>query len=58
MSAVQRQYSIEGDLNAEEFLAGQRDCEAGVAHKDGRSESYDRGYGAQYEIEQVRGAMQ
>lgn len=40
-------------MNSEEFLKGQQDCKAGNAHKNGQSESYERGYSAQYEIEQL-----
>ena len=43
------------NINADDFLQGQRDCEKGVPHKDG-SESYNRGYAAQYELEQILGA--
>ena len=39
------------DLN--QFLLGMRDCEKGIPHKAGMSESYDRGYAAQYELEQI-----
>jgi hypothetical protein len=35
-----------------EFIDGQRDCRDGVEHQS-RSESYDRGYAAQYELEQM-----
>ena len=34
------------------FMQGQKDCMAGKAHKDGRSEAYNQGYAAQYELEQ------
>jgi len=37
-----------------DFLAGQVDCRDGVPHKPGMSEAYDRGYSAQYELEQVQ----
>ena len=33
-----------------EFIDGQRDCRDGIPHQS-RSESYDRGYAAQYELE-------
>lgn len=36
-----------------EFVDGQQDCRDGVPHKAGMSESYDAGYGAQYELEQI-----
>ena len=38
----------------EDFLTGQRDCSVGVEHKPGMGEDYDRGYGAQYELEQIK----
>lgn len=41
------------DIVADDFLRGQRDCKNGEPHKSGQSESYDRGYGAEYEKEQV-----
>lgn len=40
-----------------EFINGQRDCRDGITHKPGMTESYDAGYAAQYEIEQVMGAI-
>lgn len=36
------------------FIDGMRDCERGIPHKSGMSKSYDRGYNAQYELEQIR----
>lgn len=42
--------------DASEFLRGQRDCEQGIPHKSGQSEEYNRGYAAQYELEQILGA--
>jgi hypothetical protein len=44
------------EMNANDFMAGQRHCRDGIAHKSGMSESYDRGYSAQYSWEQVRSA--
>jgi len=41
---------------SDDFLQGQRDCEEGIPHQEGKSEAYDRGYGAQYELEQIMGA--
>lgn len=38
--------------NTDEFLRGQRDCKAGIEHKPGQPEFYDRGYSYQYFIEQ------
>lgn len=43
------------DLNSNEFLRGQKDCRDGVGHKDGQHPDYDRGYRAEYEIEQLTG---
>ncbi len=40
-------------LDAGEFLRGQRDCSNGAPHRSGQHEDYDRGYSAQYELEQV-----
>jgi len=47
---------MDEQIDSKEFFRGQRDCENGVAHKEGQSKSYDRGYAAQYELEQVLGA--
>ena len=41
----------------DEFLRGQRDCKDGVPHKPNQSESYDRGYAAQYESEQIQSEL-
>ena len=35
-----------------EFIDGQEDCKNGVPHQSG-TKSYDRGYAAQYELEQM-----
>ena len=35
------------------FLEGMRDANLGIAHEPGKGDSYDRGYAAQYELEQV-----
>jgi len=40
----------------DDFLRGQRDCKAGIEHKD-QGEGYNRGYATQYEAEQVQDAM-
>ncbi len=37
-----------------DFLNGQRDCRDGSPHQSGRSFDYDRGYSAQYELEQIK----
>ncbi len=39
-------------IEADEFLRGGVDCRKGVPHKPGQSEAYDRGYSAQYTLEQ------
>ena len=44
------------DRNVGDFADGQRDCRDGKPHQSGRSESYDMGYGFQYEMEQIRNA--
>ncbi len=35
------------------FLRGQEDCKSGEPHKLGMGKDYDRGYGFQYELEQI-----
>lgn len=37
----------------DDFLNGQADCHRGLPHKPGQSKDYDRGYAAQYELEQM-----
>lgn len=37
----------------EDFLRGERDCDAGHPHKPNESMDYDRGYRVQYELEQL-----
>lgn len=44
-------------MNASDFLRGQTDCKNGVEHRAGQSESYDRGYAAQYGREQLLSEM-
>jgi len=39
-----------------DFIDGQRDCRDGATHQDGKGDSYDAGYNAQYTLEQMRGA--
>ena len=34
-----------------EFIDGQQECRDGKPHFDGKGESYDAGYSAQYELE-------
>lgn len=45
------------NIDADEFLRGQRDCQNGVKHLAGQSDSYDRGYAAQYQHEQNMSAL-
>jgi len=45
-------------LDADDFLEGQSDCKLGVAHRAGNSDSYDRGYAAQYEWTEILTAQQ
>lgn len=45
------------ELNTDDFLQGQIDCIQGIEHKEGMSDSYNRGYAAQYELEQVKDAL-
>lgn len=40
-------------LDVDEFLAGQKACIAGGLCPTGSSKAFERGYAAQYEIEQV-----
>lgn len=44
------------EFNEKEFLQGQKDCASGVPHKDG-SDSYNRGYAVQYEMEQIQSVL-
>ena len=37
----------------EDFLRGQTHCAKGIPHRPGNSEDYDRGYSAQYTLEQI-----
>ena len=46
------QIAINYDIN--EFIDGQKDCRDGVPHKAGMSESYDAGYSAEYQLEQIQ----
>ena len=34
-----------------DFIDGQKDCRDGVEHQSGKSEDYDKGYAAQYELD-------
>lgn len=42
---------------ADEFIRGAKDCKAGIPHKTGTTEAYDRGYSAQYQHEQNMTAL-
>lgn len=35
------------------FVDGQSDCKEGMPHKSGKGDAYDRGYAAQYELDQI-----
>ena len=37
----------------DDFLQGQKDCQAGIKHRAHMGSAYDRGYMAEYEREQV-----
>lgn len=37
-----------------DFINGQRDCREGVAHAAGKSAAYDRGYNAEYQLQEMR----
>ena len=39
-------------MDAKEFMRGQKDCKNGKPHKD-QGEDYNRGYAAQYAMEQA-----
>lgn len=41
-------------MNEQEFMRGQKDCKNGKPHKD-QGEDYNRGYAAQYAMEQALG---
>lgn len=36
-----------------DFVRGEEDCKAGRPHKEGQSPEYDKGYGFQYQKEQI-----
>lgn len=36
-----------------EFTRGMADCREGIPHKAGQSESYDAGYSAEYQLEEI-----
>ena len=39
-------------IEANDYLRGMSDCQAGVEHKEGQGQDYDRGYSTQYQQEQ------
>jgi hypothetical protein len=41
-------------MNIDDFIRGQKDCKAGKPHEAGKSNDYNRGYAAQYELEQAQ----
>lgn len=38
----------------DEFLAGVQDAKDGIRHTSGKGENYDRGYSAQYGLDQIK----
>ena len=38
--------------DTDQYLNGMADCKAGKPHKKGQHLDYDRGYGAQFQLEQ------
>ena len=48
---------MDNELFPHEFMQGQRDCRDGIPHKEGESDAYDRGYTAQYQLEQALSEM-
>jgi hypothetical protein len=38
---------------SDDFIQGQKDCKAGKLHREGKSDAYNRGYSAQYTLEQI-----
>ena len=41
----------------DDFFAGQKDCQQGNPHNPNKSESYDRGYSAEYELAAIKDEM-
>ena len=41
----------------DDFLQGQKDCKDGKPAKQNASDDYNRGYGAEYEIQQILDAQ-
>lgn len=40
----------------DDFLQGQQDCQEGKQAKENASDAYNRGYGAEYEMQQIMDA--
>lgn len=40
-----------------DFVQGQADCRDGKPHEQGKGRSYDAGYAAQYQLEQIMSDM-
>lgn len=53
LSKIQWEQHMSKIQNPDDFLQGQRDCQAGIPHKPNMSTDYDRGYLVEYEREQV-----
>lgn len=45
------------DNFAADFMRGQLDCREGKPHQQGESEAYDRGYGTEYQADQINTAI-
>ena len=41
-----------------DFIKGQQDCADGKPHQAGKSDAYNRGYAAQYALEQINNEME
>tara|TARA_R110000751_G_scaffold84196_1_gene168585 strand:+ start:772 stop:939 length:168 start_codon:yes stop_codon:yes gene_type:complete len=39
-----------------DWTKGYKDCEKGIAHREGQSSEYDRGYGDAYQAEAIEGS--
>lgn len=48
---------MSSELDINDFIRGQWDCSNGVPHQSGKSESYNRGYAAEYQKEQNETAI-
>lgn len=47
---TEKRYAIDAD----HFVRGGMDCRHGEPHRPGQHPDYDRGYSAQYEMEQIK----